>query len=252
VAPAIPRGGREAPVTADPPILLLTRPAPQARRFADSAAQRFGDRIRIVSAPLMAAEFLAPDLSFDGIAGLVFTSETGVAGLARLTKRRDLPAHCVGAATARAARAAGFPVATTASGDAQALVQALRGQNGPLLWARGVDAAADLVALLAAQGIAAQAALVYRQAAQPPTGAALAALAGDAPVILPLFSPRSARLAAQALPRGEAPILVAAISEAVAEAAAQLAPERIEIAARPDAARMLDAVSALIDAAQRA
>ena len=203
----------------------------------------------MVTSPLMATLFLSPVLSLEGVAGLVFTSETGVEGLTRLTDRRDLPAHCVGAGTARAAAAAGFAVATTGTGDAAALAKMMSAQDGPLLWLRGEAAAADLVALLAERGIEARAAVVYRQATKPPAPAVLSALEGDAPVLLPLFSPRSARLAAAAFPALRGNPWVAAMSPAVAEAALPLAPRRVVVAARPDAAAMLDAVAALIDAA---
>ena len=233
-----------------PPILLLTRPAPQAERFADAARDRFGAGLRIVLSPLMAAEFLGPELPVQGLRGLVFTSETGVRGLARLTDRRDLPAHCVGPATARAAAAEGFAVATTGPGDAAALADLLaRNATGPLLWPRGAEAAVDIAARLDAAGVATRAATVYRQARRAPSPEAGAALAGAAPVILPLFSARSAALAADAWPARQAPLFVAAISPAVAAAAAALAPDRLIRADRPDAQAMLAAVAALLAAA---
>lgn len=244
------RGGGGPPVDDALPLLLLTRPEPQASRFAADLRARFGPGLTILRAPLMAAEFLDPPLPLDGLAGVVFTAETGVAGLARLTPRRDWPAHCVGAATARAARDAGFAVATEAAGDAAALAFRLKGNAGPLLWPRGEDVAAELPALL--PGAEFRQAVVYRQAPRPLTEAALAALAGAAPVVLPLFSPRSARLVAAACPRRAAPLHVAAMSPAVAQAAEALAPARVVVARAPEAHAMLDAVAALIDAARSA
>lgn len=232
------------------PPVLLTRPAPQAERFAAALRARFGPGLRIVVSPLMAAEMLDADLPLAGARGLVFTSETGVAGFARLSQRRDLPAHCVGRATAEAARAAGLAVATVAAGDAAALTAALAGAEGPLLWPRGKDAAVDLRAALAPMEV--RAAVVYRQAPCPATAEARALLAGAAPVALPLFSPRSARLVAAALPDRRAPLLLAAMSEAVATAATELNPARCVVAASPDAAAMIAALAALLAAAPAA
>lgn len=233
------------------PILLLTRPAPQARRFAEAARDRCGAGLRIVLSPLMAPELLNPDLPLQGLRGLIFTSETGVEGFARLSGRRDLPAHCVGEATARAARDAGFAVATIGPGTAAALADLLAGAvEGPLLWPRGAEAAVDIAARLDAAGLPVRAATVYRQAPCPATPEAVSALAGSAPVILPLFSARSALLAAAAWPARQAPLFVAAISPAVAQAAARLAPDRMIPAARPDAEAMLEATVALLAAAQ--
>lgn len=228
------------------PPVLLTRPAPQSARFAAALRDRFGEGLRIVISPLMTAQFLAPPLPMDGLRGLVFTSETGVAGFARLTDRRDLPAHCVGRATAEAAREAGLDVATVAGGDAATLAAALAGAEGPLLWPRGEDAAIDLVAALAP--VAVRPVIVYRQAPHPATTEARALVATGSLFVLPLFSPRSARLFAAALPDRRAPVLVAAMSEAVAAVARELHPARIVVAERPDAAAMVDALAVLIAA----
>lgn len=238
-------------MTRQPPVLLLTRPAAQADRFAAAARARFGPALRIVISPLMAPDLLSPDLPREGLAGLVFTSETGVAGLVRLWPGCRLPAHCVGAGTAAAARAAGLAVATEGPGDGTGLVADLVAArvDGPLLWPRGQEAAVDIAAALTAAGIETRAAVVYRQVPAAPTDAALAVLGGPVPVLLPLFSPRSARLAAAALVPRRAPIWVAAISPAVADAAAGLAPGRLAVAARPGAAPMLDALADLIAAA---
>ena len=228
------------------PPVLLTRPAPQSARFAAALRDRFGDGLRIVISPLMTAEFLAPPLPTDGLRGLVFTSETGVAGFARLAPWRDLPAHCVGRATADAARAAGLAVATEAGGDAAALAGALAGAQGPLLWPRGAEAAVDLVAALAPVEV--RPAVVYRQAPQPATAEARALVASGTPFVLPLFSPRSAHLFAAALPDRRAPLFVAAMSDAVAAAARDLHPARIVVAGKPDAGAMVDALAVLIAA----
>jgi uroporphyrinogen-III synthase len=66
------------------------------------------------------------------------------------------------------------------------------------------------------------------------------------PVILPIFSPRSARLLAAELRRvaAKAPIWLAALSPAVAEAF-DFPTVYTEIATRPDSPAMLQAVQAL-------
>lgn len=237
-----------------PPVLLLTRPAAQAERFAAAAGARFGTGLRIVISPLTGPEFLSPDLPLDGVAGLVFTSETGVEGFARLVPGRAWPVHCVGAATARAAKAAGFPVAVTGPGDAAALADAVlaAGGAGPLVWPCGQEVAFDLAQRLTSAGLPTRAAVVYRQAPRAANPAALAAVAGVAPVVAPLFSPAAATRLAEALPDRRAPLWLVAMSGAVAETATALTPARLVVAARPDADAMLEATAALIDAAQPA
>ena len=74
---------------------------------------------------------------------------------------------------------------------------------------------------------------------------------GAATVILPLFSPRSARLAAAAVEGASAPLQPVAISPAAGAAWAGARPEPARIALRPDAAAILDAVRAAAAAAAK-
>ena len=220
------------------PVLLLTRPAEASARFAAQVQHRVPG-VRVVISPLMAPEFLAPGLP-DGWDGVLFTSETGVAGLARRTARRG-PAVCVGARTADAARAAGWQ-AQALGGDAEGMVAGLTAAplHGHWLHARGVDAAGSLGARLRAAGMRVTEVIVYDQRPQPLSDAARAVLSGPAPVTLAVFSPRSARLFVAEAGRVAAPVQAVAISPAAAAALAGFCP--VAVAAAPDAAAMLAAV----------
>jgi uroporphyrinogen-III synthase len=212
-------------------------------------AARFGDRLKPVISPLMVPEYLSPDWPDEDYSTVILTSETGVEAAARLRALgRRLPkrAICVGDRTAAVARGAGFD-ATSAQGDAEVLIALiLQGDDpGPFLHLRGRDARGDIAPRLAAKGRPAHAAIVYQQVAQPLNAQARALLEGADPVIIPLFSPRSAALLADFGPFS-APLLLAAISPAAAETATILVARRLELAARPDASAMLDAVEKLI------
>lgn len=228
------------------PTILLTRPAAASARFAAALAARFPG-VPVVVAPLME---IRPRPFPPGLpaAGLIFTSAEGVAAFAAGDARRGMPAFCVGARTAGAARAAGF-AAEALGEEAEALLAALleRRPAGPLLHARGAHGRGNVVPRLRAAGVEAAEVVVYDQAALPLGGQARALLAGEAPLILPLFSPRSAQLLRAAATEGElrAPLRVAAMSRAVAEAWGPA--ERLEIAARPDAEAMLAAVGRFLD-----
>lgn len=94
--------------------------------------------------------------------GLAFTS---AAGVRFWTGRRDLPAFCVGDATADAARATGFVDVRSARGDAAALARLIAQETEPratILHVRAVDVAADLVGALEALDRRAQGIVVYR------------------------------------------------------------------------------------------
>ncbi len=240
---------------ARPPFaFLLTRPAPASARFAAALRDSFGPDARIVVSPLMQPVFLHPPLPSGAFDALILTSETGAEAARRLSAERGgLPvaAYCVGDRTAAAATAAGFR-ATSAQGNAKALTRIIRimEPKGRFLHLRGRDTVGDIVQQLDLDGIMARDAVVYEQVPQPPSSDALAVLQGSHPVVLPLFSPRSADLVA-AIGPVRAPLWVAALSEAVAERARGLSPARLVIADRPDATAMLQAVESLCAAGGR-
>jgi uroporphyrinogen-III synthase len=232
------------------PPFLLTRPAAQGDRFADELRTRFGPAMRVVLSPLLMPDYLNAALPGD-VTGVIFTSETGVAALGRLRPARGLPAWCVGDRTAQAARLEGYE-ARSAAGDAAALVAAILAEapGGPLLHARGEDSRGAVAERLTAAGIPTSEALVYAQRPAPLTDEARHLLGGTDPVIVPLFSPRTAALLVTALTDipAPAPVWVVSLSPAVAEAAAPLAPVRQAIARSPDASALLDAAEGLIAA----
>lgn len=231
------------------PTLLLTRPDMAARRFAAEFRARFGADWPVIVAPLMRTRWLQPELPDRRAADIAFTSETAVAGYARLTPDRTARAWCVGPRTADAARAAGFAV-ITGPGDATGLARCIAAERAGavVLWPQGSETAHDLRDLLDPAGVETIPLTVYDQRPEPLTDEAKTALAGDRALLLPLFSPRSARLVALAAPIRRAPLFVAAMSRAVAEAAAALAPERLEMAPHPDTPGILTALERLLDA----
>lgn len=211
--PAIPR-----------PVVLLTRPEAAARRFAAGLA---GLAVEPVIAPLMRIEPVRHDAArLLAARRLVLTSVHAVPaagpGAGRL-------AFCVGPATAAAARAAGFEV-IEGPGDALRLAPMLEGKSG-LLHPHGRHVT---------MGLPVEGMVVYDQIAQPLPDSGRAALAGGRVVLWPLFSPRSARLAAAALAEtaARAPVVPLAISAAAAEAFGNW-PAPVAVAPMPDADGLL-------------
>lgn len=235
--------------------VLLTRPRAQAEDFADRLRAALGPR-EVVIAPVIEIVPRPAAALPAGIGGLIFTSVNGVAAFAATGGRPGLPAWCVGEATARAARAAGCD-AIAAGGDAEALVQRLAQSRpqGPLVHVRGAHAAGRLAERLAATGIDLRTLVAYDQRARPLDPAANALLAREGPVLLPMFSPRSARLVAaeivQTPPRAR--LLVCALSPAVARAWREMRPaDAPEIAGRPDVEAMIAAMRRALAAADAA
>ena len=216
-----------------PPVLLLTRPEPASRRFAAEAA--YLGLQTIISPVLRIVPVAHEGARLAQARGLVFTSIHAVPAAGA---GRGRPAICVGPATAQAARAAGFDV-TEGPGDAARMMPLLEGLGAGWLHPHGAHVARPLPV----PGM-----VVYDQLPQPLTEAALKALAGRGPVILPLFSPRSARLLSLRAAEARAPLWLVPISPA-AGAEWRAAQARLAVAPTPDAAGILRAISTLLDRA---
>lgn len=211
--------------------LLLTRPLGAAQRFLDG----LGVETPHLISPIMRIVPLTPQVLRVPKA-LVLTSENGAAALARLDLPPGLPAWCVGLRTAEVARANGADAIVAGPDAAHLLPRILaEGGNGPFLHLRGAHVAADVAVALQSAGRVCDALVVYDQQDCPLSPAALALLDGTAPVVLPLFSPRSAALVAKAGPFA-APLIIVAISPA----AAALAPSaaRVYVAPTPELSAM--------------
>jgi uroporphyrinogen-III synthase len=222
--------------------LLVLRPEPGASRTVRAAAAL---RLEAIAVPLFAIEplhWFPPDpVRFDAV---MFTSANAVrAGGAGLARYGALPVYAVGAATADAARQAGFSHVREGPGDATDLTA--------LLQADGVFRAVHFCGAhrreSAAPGLMIERVTVYESAAiERPDG--LDEALEEAPLAL-LHSPRAAeRFAAlvDAIGWPRATISLAAISPA-AVAAAGSGWARTEAAATPDDAALLALAARLCD-----
>jgi uroporphyrinogen-III synthase len=228
--------------------VLVTRPEIQSRIFARALSGRFGDAVRPLVAPLMAPRFLKPAIPAGDYAAVIFTSAIGVEGATRLGVPLPRRAFCVGRKTAVVAEAAGFLV-WSADGDSDALVSLIVADRPfeKLLYIRGVNTRGNVAGKLKSAGIGTESLVVYRQVPQPMSAEGTALLREPGDVVLPIFSPRSARLFAKAMPQEmRATLHIAAMSAAVAEAALKLPHTAMVVAERPDADGMLDAVQKLL------
>ena len=219
------------------PTLRVTRPHGEAMGVVRAVEALLGREVPHVIAPLLDIVPLSPPLPT--CAGLVLTSRHGAEAAARLGVRRGLPAYCVGEATALAASEAGFE-AHALGGTADALVVALLRDcpDAPLLHLHGAHTRGDVAARLTLGGILTQSRTVYDQAELPLSDEALELLRAKGLVVAPVFSPRSARLLAGALPSDAAPLIVA-ISPAAAKVLAGTGL-RVVIAERPDLTAMAE------------
>lgn len=228
------------------PVLLLTRPRAQSEEFAADIHREFGDAFTTLIAPVL--RIVAEDVSIelDSYRFLVASSANAISACGSALQGALLPIFCVGARTAEAARSLGLNVAGVApTGEELSRLVSERGVHGPALFLRGRHVAVDLADRLKSLGIETDSRVVYRQEALELTPEARSALAGDAPVVLPVFSPRSARLLSEQIGAPRAPLRVVAISRNAAEAWGS-GQHPVSIAETPDRPGMLAAIAAFL------
>ena len=234
------------------PTILLTRPQAASDRFATEARAALGADWPVLIAPLMRTIWQGALPEMLNLSDVIFTSETALRGFCRLSARRDMRAWCVGARTATAAERAGFAVCQ-GPGDAQGLAALIAKTCAAkrLFWPHGTDVARNMDDLLVPAGIETVSAVIYNQQPVPLTAAALTLLSGHMPVLLPLFSPRSARLLLQAFSAHtiRAPLYLASLGPDVDAATAALMVRQRRVAAQPNAKSLLVTLAHLAEIA---
>lgn len=230
--------------------VLVTRPQEDAEPLVRELAAR---GYEAVVSPLLRVRH-DPDAPVDltNVQALLFTSANGVRAFAAACARRELPALTVGAATAEAARAAGFVSVETAGGDAAALADLVgktrTPEDGTLFHAAGSVTAGDMKARLEAHGFTVRRTPLY--AAEPVDSLSDAAVEGlrtGAIGAVLFFSPRTARTfvtlahttdLANACGHASAVCLSAAVANAVSV----LRWRDVRTAERPDREALLQAL----------
>ncbi|MDZ4362247.1 uroporphyrinogen-III synthase [Brevundimonas sp.] len=220
------------------PCVWITRAQPGADRTAE--------RVRAMGAvalvrPLLTIQRLAPAVDLADVAGLVFTSLNGVAAFAQLSTDRTLPVWAVGAATAQAARAAGFTLVVSADGDLSDLARLIRAQalaGQPLLHPRALEPSGDLAALVAdhapVRGLA-----VYAAVPTPEP-------VPEAFDVVLIHSPRAAQVLAARAGSGWGCRLAVAISPAAARPLKGLDLAGVHVADTPDEPALIAALGKAI------
>ncbi|MFZ5719785.1 MAG: uroporphyrinogen-III synthase [Pseudomonadota bacterium] len=191
---------------------------------AQPGADATAERVRAlgheaVVAPLLAVRPL-PDVKADlrGVAALAFTSANGVRAFADICGERGLKVFAVGAATAQAAKAAGFASVLSADGDVEALAEGIAARRaelrGVVLHPGAAEPAGDLAGSLEKHGVEARRLILY-ETAPVLVAAAEAEDLGRSDAVL-LHSPRAAQVLAKVLKAHPAPQLRAlGLSKAV-------------------------------------
>ncbi len=223
--------------------LILTRPALATRRFSRQLPEALTNRLTVVQSPLLAIVPVEVQIEISPNDAVIFTSANAVRFGPAGEGRR---AFCVGQATTAAAHEAGWH-AIFAGETADVLVIFL--QSYPLssrVWhLAGRHTRGRVVERLRERGVHTGQVIVYDQEFRSLTNEARAALCGANPVVVPIFSPRTALRFAQDCPKNAHPYVVA-LSPAVAEPLADLPLRILEVADSPTAQSMVSAVEKLV------
>jgi uroporphyrinogen-III synthase len=200
----------------------------------------------VVVSPILEIVNLPINLTIKPEDVLIFSSQNAVSAFSDSENASGRLAFCVGDRTAEVARTAGFRV-VSASGDVVALERLVQkyAPRGQLWYLCGVHTHGELDEKLRGAGYSVRKVIVYQQIAKDFTSVAKGALEGGQPVILPLFSQRSAQLVGEAAIGAKAPLWGVFISPTVAKAWQGPNFDRAVTAQQPTAAGMLDAVAAI-------
>ena len=229
-----------------PPTLVLTRPEAQSIRFAEQCRARFGCGLNILIAPLMEIRHLKTDLPPPVAKTVIFSSVNGVRSAKANWPDAVFSGYAVGARTAAVGAEVGYDL-ISADGDVESLFSRLMAEapHGSMVHLRGVHSRGDLAERLISAGIETDSVVLYDQVECPASDGLLTALCGEMPLIVPLFSPRSATIFSAKAKGCAAPLHLVCISDGTARAVG-VETDVMAIAQRPDAAHMLDAIEALV------
>jgi uroporphyrinogen-III synthase len=238
-------GHRKGPAFHMLPTLMITRPKGTAERLVKDLRASGGPDFTPLFAPLLDILPVTPppfDMDPDHI---IFTSAHAVAAVNRLAITRRGIAWCVGDNTAHAARLAGF-TAKSASGAAANLLALIKeaAPQGRILHLHGRHTRCDFAAQLGAQCTAV---CVYDQSALPLKQEARATLMGTEPVIVPLYSPRSAEIMIKDTQIGPH-VRFVTMSAQIAAALVGVDEKHILVAGHPDRIGMIAVINDALSA----
>ena len=223
------------------PTLLLTRPQKDAQAFAQEVLSH-QPAAQILISPVLTITPIGtlPDLS--AYAAVVFTSRHAVACFVHAPIPKKMTCFAVGEATAEVAKKLGFSVINSA-GAAQDLILLVQktGAAGPLIHPHGQHARGQIATTLTKKGIPCAECVIYDQIETPLSIQARALLTQPQALLVPVFSPRSARLLQRygPLPNGSE---IIAISQTVAACFSTQPHIKTTVACHPNRGAMLKAV----------
>lgn len=234
-----------------PVTILITRPEESAKAFERALRGVLGNEANIVVSPVLRIEMTHDPVPLGQAKTLIFTSSHAVRAFAQLSEARDFTCYTVGDSTSATARDAGFQV-TEGGGTAEQLFERLVSDMPatPCLYLRGNHVAQDLSGMLNSAGLVNEEHVIYSQVQCPLSPQARCCMDAGSRTVVPLFSPRSARLFFEMAPE-TGPLWIAAMSDNVASVVPEGRAGRLEVALSPTFDAMLRLTADLFVAANQ-
>lgn len=221
------------------PKIILTRPEKEARDFSNRILSQLPE-VKIIISPLITIEYTKPKVDLNAFDGIIFTSSNGIEAIKKLSIPHNMPCFAVGPKTAQQAAQLGF-LASQGPGNADGLITLIlsRPSVGRLLHISGEHTRGNISTRLTGLGQICEHIVAYKQETLSLTTEAMDAFKGGKPIILPLFSPRTAQLLiTQSVPLEQSHMI--ALSEAVAELFNDFKLSSLTVAEAPTAESILN------------
>ena len=223
------------------PEIMLNRPKEAASEFRGLIQEALPEA-RVIISPLIKIKFLSKLIDFTRFDTLIFTSVNGVHAIENQRVPRGKLCFAVGEKTAQAAEKIGFE-ALYSNGNYEDLVSMILShpRSGKFLHVRGKYTRGDISRALSESGRPCEQLIAYHQKSVALTNQAKVSLKRDKPLILPIFSPRTARLLMKKiLPNSHFHII--AMSNNIAKICKENGYANITTSKKPSAKSMLEEV----------
>lgn len=232
-------------------VLLMTRPHTAARRFLAMLPAALISELDVILSPLISIQTLEQEIKLNINEAVIFTSANGVLAAAETLSGVENPAFCLGERTTQKATEAGWNAkfCGKTADDLVASLMRRRPSNG-LLHLRGQYSRGNIADRLTVAGLSCREQVIYDQPLRPLTNEALSALAVSSNVVVPLFSPRTARQFADLCPNS-APVHLIAMSKAISEPLKLLNYKSLQICRKPDGQAMVQLVCQVVQRLNR-
>ena len=225
------------------PTLLLTRPQAASEAFWTEFSGHVTTQAEVLISPLIniVPTGIKPDLS--NAKGVIFSS---VQGVENSGDPENIPAFCIGPNTTQAALSKGWNAEMSGeSADALVLNLKQKRPTAPLVHIAGVHRRGFVARRLTDTGLQTTECSVYDQQLAPLSQAAQTVIGGDGTVIVPLFSPRTARQFARQVQRCVQLHIVTISAQVLAEVA-EVDARSCAVARTPDRDGMIEMLQILL------